>query len=452
MTQERNDVNASEAKGRWSRRDFVSTAGAAAVVAPLMMPRVLHAALPGVHLGLPRRDTLRVGLVGCGGRGTGAATQALNADPNVQLVGLADVFEERVQSCRDYLTKRAGESIGSRTHVEPEHCYVGLDSYKQLIDSGIDVVLLCTPPAFRPAQLRYAIERNKHVFCEKPMAVDAPGVRSVIESARLARERGLALVSGFCWRYSLPQRATYEQVHNGAIGEIRAMYTTYNAGGWVAPRKREEGWSDVEAQLRSWHYFTWISGDHIVEQACHAIDWMNWAMKGVMPKSCHAVGGRQVREELPETGHVYDHFGVTYEFENGARGYHMCRHYPGCPGDNSAYVLGSKGILTCNPWAPEQIRIEGETNWRYRGPRNDMYQTEHDELFKSIRDGEPLNDGEWMCNSTMLSIMGRMAAYTGQNITWDMAMNSQESLVPDPIVYGDKPVAPVAKPGVTKFF
>ncbi len=429
-----------------SRRNFMRTASAAAV--PLTFPAVLSA---GVHLGLPRRDTLRVGLVGCGGRGTGAATQALNADENTRLTAVADVFPDRVESCLNYLTNQAGEAITSKVDVDPSTRFTGLDSYKQLIDSGVDVVLLCTPPAFRPAHLRYAIERGKHVFCEKPMAVDAPGVRSVIESAKLAKERNLALVSGFCWRYSLPQRATYGQIHDGAIGDIRAMYTTYNAGGWVTPRKREEGWSDVEAQLRSWHYFTWISGDHIVEQACHAIDWMNWAMKGVMPVAAHAVGGRQVREDLPETGHVYDHFSVTYEFANGARGYHMCRHFPNCPGDNTATIMGSKGICHSNPWAPEQIRIEGENNWRYRGPRNDMYQTEHDELFKSIRDGDAMNDGEWMANSTMLAIMGRMAAYTGQNITWEMAMNSQESLVPDPIVYGPKPVPPVAKPGVTKF-
>lgn len=427
-----------------SRRDFVKASMGAAAVAPFALGSLSVARAAHVGGG----DSIKVGLVGCGGRGTGAATQALKADPGAILVAMADAFEDRLESS----LKTLRGNFGDKVRVNDDTKFVGFDAYQKLIDSGVDVVLLATPPAFRPAHLKAAIHANKHVFCEKPMAVDGPGVRSVIESAAEAKRRNLSLVSGFCWRYSEPQRATYGRIHDGAIGDIRAMYTTYNTGGWVAPRKREAGWSDMEAQMRSWHYFTWLSGDHIVEQACHSIDWINWAFQGRMPEKCHASGGRQTREDVPETGHVYDHFAVTYEYEDGARAFHMCRHFPNSPGDNTAYLMGSKGTCYSNPWSPSQIQISGENEWYYDGERNDMYQTEHDELFASIRDGKPMNDGEWMANSTLLAIMGRMAAYTGQVITAEQALNSQESLVPATLAWGPMETPQVAKPGETKFF
>jgi predicted dehydrogenase len=416
-----------------TRREFVKTTAISA--GSLAVGNWAYGAAGGL-------DTIKVGLVGCGGRGSGAAKQALKADPNATLTAVADAFPDRMQTCLENLGQ--DEQIADAIRVQEEDCYSGFDSYRQLVDSGVDVVLLATPPVFRPAHLAYAIEKNKHVFCEKPVAVDAPGVRSVLETAAEAKRRNLALMSGFCWRYNTPQRELYRQIHDGRIGEILAMHTTYNTGplGDVA---REPGWSDMEWQLRNWKAFIWASGDHIVEQAIHAIDWMNWAMKGETPTRACAVGGRQCRGG-EWTGNIYDHFGVVYEFESGARGFHMCRQIPDCSNDNTAYIMGSTGKAYSNPWAPRSIRITGGDPWRYDGPNNDMYQTEHDELFASIRDGQPVNDGVWMTHSTMMGIMGRMCAYTGDTLTWDQCLDSTENLTPETWEWGDRefPAVPMA--------
>ncbi len=429
-----------------TRRSFVQTS--AALAAGTVLPGAVFAKTQdagAVHAG--GSDTIRVGLIGCGGRGTGAASQALKADPGSRLVAVADVFEHRVESCISNLKKN--DLTKDKVKVDDAHRFVGFDAYRDLIASDVDVVLLATPPNFRPAHLRAAVEAGKHIFTEKPMAVDSPGLRSVIETARMAKEKGLSMVSGFCWRYSTPERATMQQIHDGAIGEIRTVYTNYN-GGPIGTQPRKEGWSDMEWQLRNWHHFTWISGDHIVEQACHSIDKMAWALNGRLPLKAYCVGGRQARRG-PESGNIYDHFSVTYEFENGVKGFHMCRQMANCPFENNDYIWGEKGICEINGWAPRHS-IKGETNWRFRGTKNDMYQQEHDELFASIRAGKPMNDGEWMTASTLMAIMGRMAAYTGQTITWEQAMNSQEDLsLGKTIAWGDVPVDPVAVPGVTPF-
>jgi predicted dehydrogenase len=318
-----------------------------------------------------------------------------------------------------------------------------------VIGSGVDVVLLTTPPAFRPQHLRAAVEAGKHVFCEKPVAVDAPGVRSVLESARLAKEKGLALMSGFCWRYQDQMREAFARLAAGGVGEIRSIQTTYNTTGWVTPKPREAGWSDAEFQTRNWQYFHPLSGDHIVEQAVHAIDWIGWALGDRAPVRCWAVGGRQARPDVPETGNVFDHFAVTYEFEGGVRAYHMCRHWPNAPYDNTGLVSGSAGTMTIDPWNGRHV-IEGERPWTGTASGNDMYQREHDELFSSIRSGRPVNDGAFMANSTMLAIMGRMAAYTGQAVTWEQAMGSREDLNPGAWSFGDRPTPSVAVPGTTR--
>lgn len=425
-----------------TRRDFVkSTATTAA--APVALGTILSA-VPNVHAG--GSGTIRVGLVGCGGRGTGAATQALNADPGVRVTAMADVFIDKLEASLTRIQNHAPD----RVEVTEDTKFIGFDAFQRLIDSGVDVVILATPPGFRPEHLKAAIAANKHVFCEKPMAVDGPGVRSVLESAAEAKRKNLSLVAGFCWRYSEPQRETYGRILDGAIGDVSAMYTTYNTGGWVSPVARKAGWSDMEAQLRSWHYFTWLSGDHIAEQACHAIDWIGWVHRDQPPVRCHAAGGRQCRPDTPETGHVYDHFSVVWEYEDGSRAFHMCRHFPNCPWDNTAYLMGTKGYCRNNPWSPEQIEITGPNAWHWEGTRNDMYQTEHNELFASILNGKPINDGVWMARSTMLSIMGRMAAYTGQIVTWDQAMNSQQKLAPEEMKWGPLPTPEVAVPGTTK--
>jgi predicted dehydrogenase len=436
-------------RGELTRRDFVKTS--AAVVGgvgagTLVAPTLAHAGTTG---------SIRVGLIGCGGRGTGAALQAMNADEGVVLTAMGDAFEDRVASSLQRLETHESERLASspqglethapdRIKVEPEQRFSGFDAYKQVIDSGVDVVILATPPVFRPAHLRYAIDAGKHVFCEKPVAVDAPGLRSVLESAQLAEERGLSLMSGFCWRYSMPQRETYGRIHDGIIGDVRAVQSTYNTGplGDVA---REPGWSDMEWQLRNWKAFTWASGDHIVEQAIHAIDWLSWAKQDVLPVRAFAVGGRQCRSGA-WTGNMYDHFSVVYEYADGARGYHVCRQIANCTNDNSAYIIGTKGTCFVNPWGPTSI-IEGERPWVFEGTANDMYQTEHDELFAGIRDGRPINDGVQMANSTMMGIMGRMCAYTGRTLTWEECLASNESLTPETWEWGDRAFPDVAMPG-----
>ena len=417
-----------------TRRAFVRTS-AATTAAALVVPKVALG-------GRSRLDTIKVGLVGCGGRGTGAAEQALNADPNAVLTAMADAFPERVDASLGRLQNN--EAIRDKLHVDQAGRFAGFDAYRQLIDSGVDVVILATPPVFRPIHLQYAIEQGKHVFCEKPVAVDAPGVRSVLETTEEARRRNLALVSGFCWRYSLPQRAFYTRIQEGGIGEVRAITTTYNTGplGDVA---RQEGWSDMEWQLRNWKAFVWASGDHIMEQAIHAIDWIHWAMNDEVPVQAYAVGGRQCRTG-EWTGDLYDHFGVVYEFANGARGFHTCRQIPNCDNDNTAYVMGSNGNAYSNPWNPRSLRMDGDQPWRYTGPNNNMYQQEHDEMFASIRAGEPINDGVWMAQSTMMGLMGRLCAYTGRTLTWEECMNSQEVLTPATWEWDSRPFPKVAMP------
>lgn len=417
-----------------TRRDFVKTA-AIASAGSLAVPAWVHA---------QGSDTLRLGLIGCGGRGSGAASQALNADPGVVLTAMGDVFADRVTTSLGHLKKHAPE----RVQVPPERQFDGFDNYRKVIESGVDVVILTTPPVFRPIHLACAVNAGKHIFCEKPVAVDAPGIRSVLDSAAEAKRRGLSLVSGLCWRYHVPQRATYAKIHEGAIGEIRAMQTTYNTGP-LSDAPRKDGCSDMEWQLRNWKAFTWTSGDHIVEQAVHAIDWIPWAMNGELPIRAYAVGGRQCRSG-EWTGNMYDHFSVTYEYAGGARAYHMCRQIADCSSDNTAYIMGAKGVCSSNPWGPTEV-IDGENPWRYDGPTNNMYQTEHDELFASIRRGEPINDGVWMAHSTMMGIMGRMCAYTGQTLTWEQCLNSQENLTPERWEWGERAFPEVAMPGQTPF-
>ncbi len=420
-----------------SRRGFVRTSAA------IMSAGALTAPALGRLRG-QRDDTLHVGLVGCGGRGTGAAAQALTADENVVLHAIADAFPERMSTACNQLT----DGFGDRIAVDRSRMFAGVDGYKALVESDVDVVLLATPPHFRPMQLEAATRAGKHVFCEKPMAVDAPGYRSVLESARRAKNNGTSLVSGFCWRYNAPERATYRRIHEGAIGTIRSMHVTYHTSP-LAQVPRQPGWSDMEWQLRNWKHMIWLSGDHIVEQACHSIDKINWAMQGTMPSKVTALGGRGVREG-EASGDVFDHFSVIYEYDDGARCFLTCRQQPNSSNDNTDYIMGSDGVCYVNGWGPTHT-ITGRETWTYDGARTNMYQVEHDELFASIRSGKPINDGQWMADSTMLAIAGRMAAYTGRTISWEEAINSQESLSPESYAFGDLPPITPPRPGFTPF-
>ena len=423
-----------------SRRQFLKSSGAAALAgvfaAELSSTRPVFGA---------SGDTLKVGLIGAGGRGTGAASQALHADENVVLTAIGDVFSERVHSSVAELKRQ----VPDRVKVEPDHYFVGLDAYQKVIDSGVDVVLLTTPPGFRPQHFKAAIAAGKHVFCEKPMATDAPGVRSVLATAEEAKRKNLAVVAGFCWRYDLARREFYRRIHDGAIGDIRAIYATYLTGP-VKPMppesKRPAGMSDIEWQLRNWYNFVWLSGDGLVEQACHSIDKIAWAMNGMLPAKAVATGGRQIPNN---EGNIYDHIDVFYEYDNGVRAFMAQRQISNCYSDNSDYLMGATGLGNIKGGTPV---ILADQRWRYSGPRKDMYQVEHDELFASIRKGEPINDGVWMCNSTLMALMGRTAAYTGQEITWEQALNSEEKLVPDNITWDMSfQPPPLAMPGRTKF-
>lgn len=421
-----------------SRRSFLKTSAVltGAAAAQLVIPRAVRAA---------GSDAIRVGLVGCGGRGSGAAAQALSADKGVILTGLADAF-------RDQATRTLGslkEQFKDRVPATPDQCFVGFDSYKQLIASDVDVVLLCSPPHFRPAHLKAAVEAGKHIFTEKPMAVDAPGVRSAMATVEEAKKKNLAIVAGFCWRYHDAHRPTFARVHDGAIGDVQTVYSYYNAGGlWVKPRKPE--WSDMEWQIRNWLYFTWLSGDHLVEQAVHSVDKVAWAMKDVPPVRAMGWGGRQVRTD-PAYGHIYDHFAVVYEWENGARAHVYCRQQDGTAGGVWDHITGTKGVCTLNSGQVHQVKPYGGPEWKFEGEARNMYQVEHDELFASIRAGKPINDGDRMMKSTMMAIMGRMATYTGLRITWEQAMNSKEDLTPPSYEWGPIATPPVAMPGKTKF-
>ena len=426
-----------------SRRHFLKTSTAAvsgALAVPLILGSGARAASPG--------DTLKVGLIGCGGRGSGAAKQALSADSSVALTALGDVFEPALKNSLNSL--RADKEITEKIKVDPDHCFVGLDAYQKVLNSGVDVVILATPPGFRPQHLKAAVAAGKHIFCEKPMATDAPGVRSVLESAAAAKAKNISLVAGFCWRRDPGRREFFQRVHEGAMGEIRSIYATYLTSP-VKPMppasQRSAGMSDVEWQLRNWYNFVWLSGDGLVEQACHSIDKIAWAMNGALPIKAVGNGGRQIPNH---EGNIYDHIDVVFEFANGVRGVMAQRQISNCYSDNSDYLAGSEGMGTIKGWNPPTI--SGKNPWRYSGPKKDMYQVEHDELFAAIRKGEVINDGVWMAHSTLMAIMGRSAAYTGQEITWEEAMHGQENLVPDNLDWNmSLPIAPMAVAGKTKF-
>ena len=423
---------------RATRREFTTTAALAggAIVASMRLSPV-HAA---------GDDTLKVGLIGCGGRGTGAATQALKADSNVKLTAMADVFADRLQISLKSLERMEG--MESKLSVPPERQFVGFDAYNQLLASGVDVVLLATPPHFRPMHLRAAVDAGKHVFSEKPVAVDAPGVHSVLQSCAEAKRKGLSIVSGLCLRYHLPYQEAIHRIHDGAIGEIRTLLANdYRGPIWVKPRKPE--WSDMFWQMQNWYYFTWLSGDFNVEQHIHNLDACAWAMGDQYPIKAIGMGGREVRKG-PEYGNIFDHHSVVYEYSSGAQLISNTRQIPDCKSDISINILGTQGTASLRE-RKNGARITGQNHWANREEGKLHYQVEHDELFASIRAGKPINNGEFMAKSTLLAIMGRMATYTGQEITWDMAWNSKEDLSPPAYEWGDLETPSVAVPGVTKF-
>jgi predicted dehydrogenase len=424
--------------GAATRRGFLKSSAlalAATSAAQLGVAQSAHAA---------GSDVLRIGLIGCGGRGTGAAAQALHADENVKLTAMGDAFEDRLQTSLENLAKQA--DVAHKIDVPPERKFVGFDAYRQVIDSGVDVVLLTAPPHFRPMHLKAAIDAGKHVFAEKPVAVDAPGVRSVLATCEEAKRKNLSVVSGLCLRYSYGFQQTIQRIHDGAIGDVLALQSNDLRGPiWVKPRQPD--WSDMTWQMRNWYYFTWLSGDFNVEQHVHHLDVCSWVMRGEYPVRATALSGRQVRTG-PEYGNIYDHHSVIYEYAGGQKLFSFCRQQAGCKNDMSNHIIGAKGAAEVSE---RRLEIAGGSPWKYDGEKNNFYQTEHDELFAGIRSGKPINNGQYMANSTLLAILGRMAGYTGKTVTWDEAMNSTEDLSPPRYDWAvPLPVPPVAMPGLTK--
>jgi len=388
-------------------------------------------------------DLLRIGLIGCGGRGTGAAAQALSADPNVRLVAMADGFRDRLESSLATLKKEP--ALSNRLDVPESRRFDGFDGYLKVIEQS-DVVLLTSPPHFRPIHLEAAVNAGKHVFAEKPVAVDAPGVRRVLKACDEARRKNLSIVSGLQMRYSEGHREIVRRLHVGALGQIRALQANdYRGPIWVKPR--EPAWTDMEYHMRNWYYFTWLSGDFNVEQHVHILDLCAWIMNDQYPVRAYGTGGRQVRTG-PDHGNIFDHHSVTYEFANGAKLFATCRQMSGCMNDISTHVMGDQGVAS---FSQRALQIDTADRWTYRGEPTNAQQVEHDAFFASIRAGKPINNGTYMSHSTLMAIMGRMATYTGQVISWEQALNSQEDLSPEGYTWeAAPPVSTVAVPGVTR--
>ncbi|MBI4613328.1 MAG: Gfo/Idh/MocA family oxidoreductase [Planctomycetes bacterium] len=383
-------------------------------------------------------DTIRVGLVGCGGRGTGAAENCLASAPDVRLVALADLFRDRLDRSRAHLAGLSHPGVD----IPDERCFVGFDAYARLLDSGVDLVLLATPPGFRPLHFEAAVGAGKHVFMEKPVAVDPPGVRRVIAAGEKAREKGLGVVAGTQYRHHEMFLETLGRVRDGAIGEIREARGYYLPGGiWRRPRERGE--SDIEWQIRNWYYMDWLSGDHIVEQHVHTLDVIDWGLEA-RPVRAVGSGGRQVRTD-PVYGNVYDHFSIDYEYPEGVRVASHCRQWEGCAGHVGATFVGTRGTAS-----PYEGRIEGENPWQYRGENAEIghaYVREHTDLIESVRAGKPANEARQVAESTLTAILGREAAYTGRSLAWEEVRDAELALGPEPTEFGDLPVRPVPVPG-----
>ncbi len=412
-----------------TRRDFIKTTAAAG----------LAAAIPG-NLGLFAQgsDAMKVGIIGCGGRGTGAAIDAMNADPGVEIVALYDPFLDRIDSS----LKRLRQDFSARVKVKPETCFTGLQGYKNLLAiPEINYIVMAAPPGFRPLHFKASIEAGKNVFMEKPVAVDPTGIRTIISAAELAAQKGLGVVAGTQRRHQKRYLELMQRIRDGQIGEIVGAQCYWNQGDlWV--KLREPNMTDMEWQCRNWLYFSWTSGDHIVEQHVHNIDVVNWAF-GSLPRAIAAMGGRQVRVK-PEYGNIFDHFAVEFEYAGGVRVASYCRQTDGCAERVEEKIIGSKGV------AFGYGEIKGAKPWKFEGEEANPYVQEHADLIASIRKGKPLNEGRQVAESTLCAIAGRMSAYTGRAVSWDWVMNASKlDLFPANLEFGPHPVDPPAVPGVT---
>ncbi len=400
-------------------------------------------------------DEIKIALIGCGGRGTGAANQALRTEGKVKLIAMADIFEDRLEGSLQQLEKQS--AIRDRLDVPKDRRFIGFDAYQKALDAGPDLVILATPPGFRPYHFEAAVNAGKHVFMEKPVATDAPGVRKVLAAAEESKRKNLAVGVGLQRHHQAQYIETIKRLQDGAIGDIVATRVYWNGSTpWVHRREELESkygrkLSEMEYQLRNWYYFTWICGDHIVEQHIHNMDVGNW-LKGAFPVSANGMGGCQVRKG-PDYGETFDHHAVEFTYADGSKMFSQCRHIPGCWNEVREFALGANGTADISG----EI-IKGKDKWRYRGQRPDPYQVEHDDLFAAIRSGTPYNEAEYGAKSSMTAILGRMCTYSGQALSWDEAINSDISLAPDEFSFDATPKSlpdshgmyQLAVPGLTK--
>lgn len=429
-------------KNKSNRRDFLKVAAGSAMASSLILQNV-HAA---------ENDFIKVGVIGCGGRGTGAADNVLNAAPNVKVVALADAFEDRLNKSLSRLQNlsraKTVQKLGNMVDVPKERQFVGLDAYKRLLATDVNYVILATPPGFRPMHIEAAVAADKNIFTEKPVAVDPVGIRKVLAAYEAAKKKKnpIGIGVGTQRRHQRNYVETMKRLHDGAIGKIVGARCYWNQGGlWSNARKNE--WSDLEWHIRNWLYFTWISGDHIVEQHVHNIDVVNWGLQA-HPLKAVALGGRQQRT-AEQYGHIFDHFAVDFEYPEGVHVLSMCRQIPGTAPNVSEGFVGTKGnALT---WNRKPCKINGE-NVIERGSDNLPYVQEHTDLIESIRKGDPYNELQQVAHSTLSAIMGRMAAYTGKEVTWDFALNTSKlDLMPKGLTWDSKLEVPApAIPGQTK--
>lgn len=425
-----------------TRRQFLKSSTAAATALGLATASIPRAFAAGA-------DKLRVGLVGCGARGIGAAMNCVLSTPGVEIVALGDVFADRVEAA---LTRLKDNNAGKewscsrewqnadQVKATRETCFTGFDAYRKVLAAGVDLVILAGPPHFRPQQLQAAIEAGKHVFMEKPVAVDPAGIRTVIAASDLAKQKQLAIVAGTQRRHEARYVETMKRIRDGAIGEVLAAEAYWN-GGCVRHygfyHKPEPAWSGLETMLRNWYFYSWLSGDHIVEQHVHNLDVINWAMGGP-PVEALGVGGRQWRTE-PEYGNIYDHFGVRYRYANGAILVSTCRQIDGTKPLVDEGLVGTKGKAAAG-------RIDGANAFKFEGNNPNPYEQEHADLIQSIREGKPLNEGRTVAEATLTAIIGRMSAYTGQPIRFDWALKDSElDLTPDEIRMGGYQLGPAPK-------
>ncbi|MCL2119594.1 MAG: Gfo/Idh/MocA family oxidoreductase [Planctomycetaceae bacterium] len=439
-----------------SRRGFLKASGVlagAAITLPIMPQRV-HAS---------GSDILKIGLIGCGGRGRGAAVDALSADPNTELYAVADVFPERTQATMEAL--RNYFSFGERITATPDRCFEGFDAYQKLIATEVDVVLIAAPTYFHPHFLKASIEAGKHTFCEKTHAVDSPGVRMVLEATALAKEKKLSVVSGLAWRYDTGAIETIKRVHDGEIGEIIALEEICNTGSLPSSGSPSFGRSpertEMQYQIDRWYNFTWLSCDLPGLNLVHHVDKASWAMKDETPISCWGTGGRQTRT-ASEYGQIWDHHAIVFEYANGVRLNAYCRQQNGTYGQVTDRYFGTKGMCDLLAYQLNKMDANRTSIWRFPGGASNRFLLEQDTLLKSIRSGNPVNNGRYMAHSSLMAIMATWACYTGVPITWDEAMNSEYVIGPaspneitwetvPPVVLDAEGEYPGFSPGITPF-